>query len=86
MLVLTRKAGEAIVVGDDIEVEILEVRGGVVRVGIKAPRSVRVLRRELIEEVAAANSEASSVQVPDPGAAAALLGRVGQAPVTRPKR
>jgi carbon storage regulator len=48
MLVLTRKIGEAIQLGDDITVEVLEVRGGRVRLGITAPSSVGVHRREII--------------------------------------
>lgn len=59
MLVLTRREGEMFKLGDDIEIEILDIKPGVVRVGIRAPRSVRVLRSELLEAVAAANQEAS---------------------------
>jgi carbon storage regulator len=60
MLVLTRREGESIRLGEDIEIEVLEVRPGIVRLGIKAPRSVRVLRGELVAEVASANAEASA--------------------------
>ena len=59
MLVLTRRTGETICVGDDIEVEVLEVRPGVVRLGIRAPRQVRVLRAELVAAVAEANSDSA---------------------------
>ncbi len=59
MLVLTRREGEIFTLGDDIEIEILDIKPGVVRVGIRAPRSVRVLRSELIEAVAAANAAAA---------------------------
>lgn len=59
MLVLTRRTGETICVGDDIQVEVLEVRPGVVRLGIRAPRKVRVLRAELVAAVAEANSDAA---------------------------
>ncbi len=48
MLVLTRKIGEAIQLGDDVTVEVLEVRGGRVRLGITAPSSVGVHRREIV--------------------------------------
>ncbi|MEZ5257752.1 MAG: carbon storage regulator [Ilumatobacteraceae bacterium] len=48
MLVLTRREGESFKLGDDIEIEILDIKPGVVRVGIQAPRSVRVLRSELV--------------------------------------
>ncbi|CAM3442417.1 carbon storage regulator CsrA [Nocardioides dubius] len=60
MLVLSRKAGESVLVGDDIEVTILEIRGDVVRVGIAAPRSVSVQRSELIAQVSDSNRAAAS--------------------------
>lgn len=49
MLVLTRRANESIVIGDEIVVTILEVRGDQVRVGIEAPRSVSVHRQEVFD-------------------------------------
>lgn len=48
MLVLTRKIGEAIQFGDNVTVEVLEVRGGRVRLGITAPSDVGIQRREII--------------------------------------
>ena len=60
MLVLSRRAGESVVVGDEVTVTILEVRGDVVRVGIDAPRSVKVHRAELIAELASSNQHAAS--------------------------
>jgi carbon storage regulator len=48
MLVLTRKIGEAIQIGDDVTIEVLEVRGGRVRLGITAPSDVGVHRSELL--------------------------------------
>ena len=51
MLVLTRKPGEAIVIGDDIEIEIVAIGGGKVRVGITAPRSTTVHRKEVYVEL-----------------------------------
>jgi carbon storage regulator len=50
MLVLTRKAGEAICIGDDIELRIVSVRGQKVRLAIEAPREVSVRRSELRDE------------------------------------
>ena len=47
MLVLTRKIGERIQIGDDISVVISDIRGGKVLVGIEAPRNVRVVRNEI---------------------------------------
>ena len=60
MLVLSRRTGESVVIGDDITVTVLEVRGDVVRIGIDAPRSVAVNRAELLAEVANTNQAASS--------------------------
>lgn len=60
MLVLSRRAGESIAIGDDVVVTILEVRGDVVRVGIDAPRSVTVHRAELLAELQNTNREAAS--------------------------
>ena len=60
MLVLTRRVGESIVIGNDVVVTVLEVRGEVVRVGIDAPREVAVHRQEVFDEVAAANRAAAS--------------------------
>ena len=51
MLVLTRKVNQSIMIGDEIEVIVLEVRGEQVRLGIKAPRSVTVHRREIYEAI-----------------------------------
>jgi carbon storage regulator len=53
MLVLTRKPGEAIVIGDDVEIEIVAIGGGKVRVGITAPRSTSVHRKEVYVELQA---------------------------------
>jgi carbon storage regulator len=60
MLVLSRRVGEAIVVGDDVTVTVLEVRGDIVRIGIDAPRSVAVHRAELLAEVQSTNQGAAS--------------------------
>lgn len=63
MLVLSRKVGESIVIGDNIVVSILEIRGDLIRVGIDAPREVKVHRREVFEAIEAANREALSASV-----------------------
>ncbi len=60
MLVLTRKLLESVVIGDDIEVFILEIRGDRVRLGIRAPRDVPVHRKEVYEEIRRSNIEAAS--------------------------
>lgn len=48
MLVLTRREGEKLQIGDEIVVEILDSKGSQVKVGIKAPREVKVMREELV--------------------------------------
>jgi carbon storage regulator len=59
MLVLTRAVNEAIMIGDQIEITIVEVKGGKVRVGISAPPAVRVHRKEVYQAIQQANLEAS---------------------------
>ena len=51
MLVLTRKTNQSIMIGDDIEISVLAVMGEKVRIGIEAPRSVPVFRREVYVEI-----------------------------------
>jgi carbon storage regulator len=58
MLVLSRKLGESIVIGSDITITVLEVRGDQIRLGIDAPRSVTVHREEVYQEVARENASA----------------------------
>ncbi|GID96763.1 carbon storage regulator CsrA [Amorphoplanes digitatis] len=60
MLVLTRKAGESVIIGDDVIVTVLEARGDLIRIGIQAPRDVQVHREEVYRELQAANREAAS--------------------------
>ena len=58
MLVLTRRPGESIVVGDNIVVTVIEIKGGQVRIGIDAPREVDVYREEIYEQVRQENLSA----------------------------
>ena len=51
MLVLTRKSNQSIMIGDDIEISVLAIMGEKVRIGIEAPRSVPVFRREVYVEI-----------------------------------
>jgi carbon storage regulator len=57
MLVLSRKVNQKIVLGDDIEVMIVEIRGDKVRLGITAPREVPVHRQEVVEKIKAKEAE-----------------------------
>ena len=59
MLVLTRKANQSIMIGDNIEVSVLSVLGEKVRLGIQAPRDVPVFRKEVFLEIQAQNLEAA---------------------------
>jgi len=59
MLVLTRKIGERILIGDDIVITVLDSRGDGVRIGIDAPRGVKIQREEVVQAVTAANVEAA---------------------------
>ena len=60
MLVLTRKPDQSIMIGNDIEITILEVRGEQVRLGIRAPRSVSVHRKEIYEQIRQENQNAAN--------------------------
>jgi len=58
MLVLSRKVGETIWIGEDVEIVISEVKGEQVKIGIKAPRSIDVIRGELRQDISDSNTEA----------------------------
>lgn len=60
MLVLSRRANESLMIGEDVVITVLEVRGDQVRLGIKAPRSVAVHREEVYAELVRQNQEAAS--------------------------
>lgn len=60
MLVLTRRAGESVMIGDDVVITVLEARGDVIRLGIQAPRDVQVHREEVYRELRDVNREAAS--------------------------
>ncbi|QYK52352.1 MAG: carbon storage regulator CsrA [Fimbriimonadaceae bacterium] len=65
MLVLTRKVNQSIVIGNEIEVVVLEVRGEQVRIGIRAPRDVVVHRKEIFEQIQEENVSASETDMGD---------------------
>ena len=65
MLVLTRKVGQSIVIGDEIEVVVLEVRGEQVRVGIRAPKTVAVHRKEIYDQIQEENRSSADVRPED---------------------
>ncbi|MDV6376990.1 carbon storage regulator CsrA [Sporosarcina sp. GW1-11] len=63
MLVLSRKAGETIKIADNIEVKILEVKGDTIRIGIEAPKSVDIVRGELVQSITESNAESLTLDV-----------------------
>ncbi len=63
MLILTRKLGESIAIGDDIKLVILDVKGRQVRIGIQAPRQTKVYREELYQIIMEQNRQAASHSV-----------------------
>ncbi|MFT8342303.1 MAG: carbon storage regulator CsrA [Clostridium beijerinckii] len=63
MLIITRKKGESLMIGDDIEIVISKIDDGSVKIGINAPKDVSILRKELYEEVEKENKEASKIDI-----------------------
>ncbi|TDT50620.1 carbon storage regulator CsrA [Fonticella tunisiensis] len=59
MLVVTRKQGESLVIDDNIEITVLEIQGGSVKIGIEAPKNISILRKELIVEIGRENIEST---------------------------
>jgi len=57
MLILTRKTGETITIGDNIQIQVLSVKGGQVRIGVDAPREILVNREEVFERLAVKDGE-----------------------------
>ncbi len=65
MLVLSRQRDEAIMIGDGIEITVVDIRGDKVRLGISAPREVQVHRKEVYEAIQRENAEASRIRIDD---------------------
>lgn len=65
MLVISRKPGERIRVGEDVTITVLDVAGSTVRIGIEAPSDVSILRQEVLEAVEAENRAAAEASVSD---------------------
>lgn len=63
MLVLTRKTGQIITIGDDIRIKIVEVGNGIVKLGIEAPRDTPIYREELYDKLKQLNKESVSTEI-----------------------
>ncbi|NOX26148.1 MAG: carbon storage regulator CsrA [Deltaproteobacteria bacterium] len=75
MLVLTRKIGEAIAIGDEIKVKLLEIKGGQIKLGIEAPNYITVHREEVFTRIMDENKKAAQDSSSDLNRAAGLIGK-----------
>lgn len=73
MLILTRKLGERINIGDEIIITLLEIKGNQVRLGIDAPKNIGIHRHEIYERIKKENLESSDVRDSDLSEAVSLL-------------
>jgi|MudIll2142460700_1097286.scaffolds.fasta_scaffold1816289_2 carbon storage regulator len=65
MLVLTRKVGEEILIGDRIKLKVIEISGSKVKLGIEAPADMRIFREEILERIRNENRSAAAWELPD---------------------
>lgn len=63
MLVISRKKGESILIGDDIEITVVKADDGAVRLAINAPRNIQILRKELLKQIEEENKKASNIDL-----------------------
>jgi len=80
MLVLTRKPDQSIMVGTEIEITVLEVRGEQVRLGIRAPRNVTVHRKEVFEQIRLENQNATATAKDSLADISSILGQTVTVP------
>ncbi len=83
MLILTRKVGESIAIGDEVVIKILDVRGKQVRLGVQAPAYTSVHRKEIYERIQKENKEAAKAVPADLSMAATMLKLDRKAKATR---
>lgn len=83
MLVLSRQRDQTIMIGDEVEITIVDIRGDKVRLGISAPRQIQVHRKEVYEAIRRENTDAARVQINDLDAIDQQLRSAGPA---RPQR
>ena len=67
MLILSRKIDQAITIGENIEISITKIEGDSVKIGISAPRSIAILRKEILEEMQSSNKAAAAAAMPAKG-------------------
>ncbi|HPS92984.1 MAG TPA: carbon storage regulator CsrA [Deltaproteobacteria bacterium] len=77
MLILTRKVGESVAIGDDIQVSVIEIKGSQVKLGIRAPRDVTVHREEIYLKIQDENRRAAQVSTDAIGTMEELLLKKG---------
>ena len=77
MLVLSRRKDETIVIGDDVHVTVVDIRGDTVRLGITAPKSIPVYRKEIYEAIQRENIEAAKARAEGLDALAGAFGALG---------
>ena len=77
MLILTRKVGESVAIGDDIQVSVIEIKGSQVKLGIRAPRDVTVHREEIYLKIQDENRRAAQISTDALGTVEELLLRKG---------
>lgn len=65
MLILARKLNESIMIGDEIEIVVVEIKGDQVKLGIRAPRNVAVHRTEIYKEIRDQNARAAETPAPE---------------------
>lgn len=65
MLVLARKINQSIIIQDNIEIMILDVQGEQVKIGIKAPKEIKIYRKEIYEEIQRENIRAAQSKLPE---------------------
>ncbi|MCH5252748.1 MAG: carbon storage regulator CsrA [Lachnospiraceae bacterium] len=65
MLALARKINESIIINDNIEVTVLEIKGDQIKIGIDAPKSVPVYRKEIYKQIQDANTESANTASPE---------------------
>jgi len=65
MLILDRKENQSIMIGDDIEITVVNIKGDHAKIGINAPTAIKVYRKEIFEEIQKANVEAAKVKPAD---------------------